>query len=84
MARFKDDNSEVFQAKKIEITLSECGGDFGKMLKKFSRKVRKEEVLKPFFGKLMYFTSKGQKRRAKKLAGVYNAQRNAQKLRDEE
>ena len=84
MGRFKDNNEDVFQGKKIEVTLAECGGDFNKMLKKFSRKVRKEEVLKPFFGKLMYFTTKGQKRRAKKLAGIYNTKRNAEKELDDE
>jgi truncated hemoglobin YjbI len=63
--------------------LKECDDDFNKMLKKFTKKVRKEEVLKPFYGKLMFYTTKGQKKRKRKLKGIWNTKKHEQKLLDE-
>lgn len=76
-------NNDVVIAKNIEVSLAECGGDFNKMLKKFSRKVKKEEILKGFYGKLAFFSSKSQKRRAKKSKGIYASKRKAEKNLDE-
>lgn len=82
MKQFRND--DVFVAKKIEVSLSECNGDFNKMLKKFSRKVKREEILKPFYGKLAFYTTKSQKRREKKSKGVYIARRKAEKDSEKE
>lgn len=82
--RIKNDNSEVFTGKQLEVTISECNGDFNKMIKKFTRKVRKEEVLKPCYDRMMFFTSRGQKKRAQKQKGIYNTRKKEQKLSEEE
>lgn len=63
-------NVEPVLAKGVEVTLEECGGDYRRMIKKFVKQCRKEEVLKPYFDR-MYFKSKGQKRREKHLRAVY-------------
>lgn len=77
MKQFKND--EVILAKKVEVTITECNGDFNKMLKKFSRKVKREEILKPFYGRVAFHTTKGQKRREKRNKGVYLSRRKAEK-----
>lgn len=73
--KIRNNNEQIFTGKRLEVTISECGGDFNKMLKKFTRKVRKEEILKPYYGKLMYFTSRGEKVRAKKQKGIHNTRK---------
>lgn len=82
--RFKNNNDFVFTGKQIEVTIGECNGDFNKMLKKFTRKVRKEEVLKPFYDRLMFHTTRGQKIRAKKQKGTYNTRKKEQKNLEKE
>jgi hypothetical protein len=67
----------------FEITLAECDGDFFRMLKKFTKKVRKHEVLKPYYNKLSYFTSKSQLRRQKKIKAIYEEKRGQENLFDE-
>lgn len=57
-------------AEPLQVSLSEVNGDFKKLLKKFLKKCRKEEVLKPYFEK-MYYKSKGQKKREKYFRAVY-------------
>ncbi len=80
MKRMREDNSsKTFEAKHIEVSLQECGGDFNKMLKKFSRKVRKEEVLAPFWDRLSFHTTKSQRRRKDKFKGIYETKKREMK-----
>lgn len=72
------------QARFLEVTAEQCRGDIRKMIKKFSRKVRKEEVLKPFYGKLAYHQTKGQLERQKKSKGKYLFQKREKKRLEEE
>lgn len=65
--------------KPLEVTLEEVGGDQSKLLKKFTKKVRKAEVLKPFYGKLMYYISKSQKRRQKRRKALFDQKRKVEK-----
>jgi hypothetical protein len=69
----------------FEVTEKECNGDSSKLIKKFVRRTRKEEVLKPFYRKLLYWETKSQKRRSQRLRGIYEHQKAAakQKLEDE-
>lgn len=64
----------------FQVTLDECNGDFYRMLKKFTKKVRKHEVLKPYYGKLSYFTSKSQLRRQKKIKAIYEEKKRQEKI----
>lgn len=57
--------------KPIQVTDNECNGDVGRMIKKFSKITRKEQVLKPFYEKLLYWETKSQKERKKKQKGIY-------------
>lgn len=59
----------------VEVRLDEVGGDQSKLLKRFTKVVRNEEVLKPYFDRLMYHQTKGQRRRAKKLKGIYESKK---------
>lgn len=68
--------------KPLEVTLEEVGGDQSKLLRKFIKKVRKSEILKPFYGKLMYYISKSQKRRQKKLKALFNQKKSTEKDND--
>lgn len=68
----KNDNSpEAVIIEPLQVKIEETGGDYNKLIKKFMKKVRKEETLKPFFGRLMYFSTKSQKKRAKKIESIY-------------
>jgi hypothetical protein len=69
--------------KVVEVTAQECNGDVSRMIKRFTKKVRKEEVLKPFYGKLMFFETKSQKRRQAKIKGTYEWHKKEQKLEDD-
>lgn len=69
--------------KKVEVTEAECNGDVGKMIKRFSKKTRKEEVLKPFYDKLLYWETKSQKARRKKQKGIYEWRRLQKSLNEE-
>lgn len=64
--------------KPLQVSSEECNGDTTRLIKKFQKKVRNEETLKPYFGKLMYFTTKSQKRRAKRLKAIYEQRKNKQ------
>lgn len=55
----------------LEVTAKECGFDTSKMIKRFMKKTRKEEVLKPFHTRLLYWETKSQKARRKKLKSIY-------------
>lgn len=59
----------------LEVTLKECNGDTTKMIRRFIKKTRKEEVLKPFYSRLLYWETKGQKTRRKKLKSTYETKR---------
>lgn len=67
----KDRNIDVVCYQPLEVTAKECGYDVSKMIKKFMRKTRKEEVLKPFYLRLLYWETKSQKARRKKLKSIY-------------
>lgn len=64
--------------KPLQVTLEECHNDFDKMVKKFIKKVRKEEVLKPYYKRLMYHQTKSQKRREKKLSAIFKNKKEAE------
>lgn len=80
----KEIKEKVFEAKHVEVSLQECGGDFNKMLKKFTRKVRKEEVLSPFYDRLAFHTTKSQRRRLEKFKGIYETKKREMKKISEE
>lgn len=61
----------VITYKPLEVSEKECRGDVNKMIKRFCKKTRKEEVLKPYFGRLMYWETKSQKRRRKNTKSIY-------------
>lgn len=89
--RRKDNNwrplekERTFEASHVEVSLQECGGDFNKMLKKFTRKVRKEEVLSPFYDRLAFHTTRSQRRRLDRFKGIYETKkREMKKMLDEE
>jgi ribosomal protein S21 len=65
------DEEPAVQAKFLEVKIEETSGDTTKLIKRFMRKVRKEEVLKPYYGRLMFYKSKSQKRREKKSKAVF-------------
>ena len=67
----------------LEVTLDECGGDFNKMLRKFIRKVKKEEVLKEYLIKTSYFESKSRKKRNKMRKGTYEFKKRQQKEQED-
>lgn len=62
---------ETIQAKFVEVTEERCHGNVSKMIKSFMKKVRNEEVLAPFYDRLAYHKTKGQKERTKKLKGAW-------------
>ncbi len=86
MKRIKEDNTiKTVEAKHVEVSLAECGGDYNKMIKKFIRKVKKEEVLAPFYDRVAFFTTKSQRRRAEKFKGIYETKkREKKKILEEE
>lgn len=53
-----------------QVTSIECGGDFKKMFKKFSKKCRNDEILRPVFDKLSY-KSPSQARREKHKRAIF-------------
>lgn len=71
------------EAKVLEVSIKEVNGDTTKLIKKFCKKVRKEEILKPFYRRLMYFETKSQKRRQKKMYGIYEWRKKVSKQEDE-
>jgi truncated hemoglobin YjbI len=75
----KRDLHEPVQLKPLEVKLDEANGNTTKLIKKFMKKVRKQEVLKPFYERLMYHVTKGQKRRQKKLKSEYEVKKNKKK-----
>jgi hypothetical protein len=66
---------EAVECRPLEVTLKECNFDTTKMIRRFIKKTRKEEVLKPFYSKLLYWETKGQKTRRKKLKSIYEHKR---------
>lgn len=62
----KREETDVVLAYPLEVSLSQVRGDTSKMIKKFMKKVRKEEVLKAYYERLAFPTTKGQQRREKK------------------
>lgn len=75
MTNKSNDKSGMFEpvlAKHLEVRIEECGGDTEKLIKRFIKKVKKEEVLKEWFQKNMCFETKSQKVRRKKRQAVFN------------
>lgn len=62
---------EGHQLKPLQVSLDDCHGDFNKMVKRFIKKVRKEEVLKPYYKRIMYHQTKSQLRREKRLEAIH-------------
>ena len=74
--------SEAVTIGPLEVKLEECDGDSTKMIKKFTKKVRKEEILRPLFGKFMYFSTKSQLKRHKRLKSIYEQSKNLKNLEE--
>lgn len=68
--RKKSDNIEAVQASFVEVELSEVNGDTKALIKRFSKKCRKEDVLRPYLDR-RYHKTKSQKRREKHQKAVY-------------
>jgi ribosomal protein S21 len=66
--------------KPLEVTSAECNGDISKMIKRFTKKTRKEEVLKPYYERILYWETKSQKERKKKQKGIYEWRRSQKNL----
>lgn len=66
-----------------QITLLECGGNFQKMFKKFSKKCREDEILKPIYDKLAY-KSPSQAKRDKHKKAIFRIKKDDQKRKLEE
>lgn len=49
----------------LQVTIGQTNGDYNKLVKRFIKKVRNEEVLKPYYNKIAYFISKSEKKREK-------------------
>ena len=75
MTKRKRSEDYLSYFKPLEVTLNSCYGDTTRMIKKFGKKTRKEEVLKHFYGKLMCYETKGQKNRRKKIQGIYETKK---------
>lgn len=69
------DEHDPIQARPLEVSIEQARGDSTRLIKRFMKKVRKEEVLKPFYGKLRYHQTKSQKRRQKRLRGKFLARK---------
>lgn len=83
--RKKEDKlGSVITCKTLEVSSKECNGDVSKMIKRFCKKTRKEEILKPFYGRLMYWETKSQKRRRKKLKSIHESNRRRKKEEENE
>ena len=67
----KTKNVECVNAKFLEVKIEETSGDATKLIKKFSRKVKKEEILKPCYERMKFFLTKSQRRRKKRLKSIY-------------
>jgi ribosomal protein S21 len=50
------------------------------MIKRFTKKTRKEEVLKPYYERILYWETKSQKERKKKQKGIYEWRRSQKNL----
>lgn len=77
--RRKNKNDAV-EAKPLQVTIEQAKGDTTRLIKKFMKKVRKEEVLKPFYGRLMYHETKSQKRRKKNAKAAFFARKRQREL----
>ncbi len=63
----------------FQVSIEEVKGDKSKLIKKFIKKVRKAEILKPYYDKLMYFTPKPQRRRQKLKKAIWEETKRRQK-----
>jgi ribosomal protein S21 len=66
--------------KPLEVTANECNGDVSRMIKRFGKKTRREEVLKPYYERLLYWETKSQKERRKKQKGIYEWRKSQKNL----
>lgn len=82
--RSDDKLGPVVMYKPLEVTERECQGDTTKMIKRFCKKTRKEEILKPFYRKLLYWETKSQKRRRQRLKGTYEWKKQQSREADDE
>lgn len=74
---------EIIILQPLQVKAEEVGGDFNKMIKRFSKKVRKYETLKPYYDRLMFHQTKSQKRRAAKFKSIYECQKKLKLEKDE-
>lgn len=77
------DLKEAVQLKPLEVTLKECNGDNNKMIKKFLKKVRKYEILKPYYDRIMFHQTKNQVKRKKQRKSKYQTKKNQKKKEKE-
>ena len=66
--------------KPFEVTIEQAGGSVSRLIKKFNKKVRKAEILKPYYGRLMYHIPKSQKRREKLRKTKYEEKKRRESL----
>ncbi len=71
----KNSSIEPVILEPLQVTINQTKGDYTKLVKKFIKKVRNEEVLKPYYNKIAYFISKSEKRREKKRKGRFEEQK---------
>jgi hypothetical protein len=82
--KLRKEKNEFDYFKPVEVTTEECDGDYSKMIKRFVKKTRKEQILKPFYDRLLYWETKGQKERKKKQKGIYEWQKTQKKMNQDE
>lgn len=69
--RNQQNKHDGIEAKFLEIKIEDVNGDSSRLIKRFIKKVRKEEILKPYYNRLMFFQTKNQKRRQKKMKAIH-------------
>lgn len=67
------------EAKPFEVTAEECNGDISKMIRKFIKKAKKQQILQPLYAKSFYLT-RTQKKRKKHSKAVFDCRRQWEKL----
>lgn len=78
----KKKDNDTIQAKFVEVTAEQCGGNTTKMIKRFMKKIRKEEILKPFYTKLAYHQTKGELERQKRSKGEWLEKKRQNKIKE--
>lgn len=67
--------SEAVILEPLQVTIESTRGDYTRLVKKFIKKVRNEETLKPYYDKMAYFISKSEKKRQKLRIAKFEEQK---------